>query len=76
MNPDSKVNWVSIGSGNDLSPVQRQVINWTNAGSLSLPGTNFSEMWNSNRNSIIFIQENAFEIVFCQNGGHFEGEMS
>ena len=27
--------------------------------------------WNSNRNYIIFIQENAFEIVVCQNGGHF-----
>ena len=26
--------------------------------------------WNSNRNSIIFLQENAFEIV-CQNGSNF-----
>ena len=30
-----------------------------------------------NRNSIIFFQENAFEIVVCQNDDHFvQGEMS
>ena len=29
------------------------------------------------RNFIIFIQENAFENVFCQSGGHFvQGEMN
>ena len=28
-------------------------------------------LWNSNRNSVIFIKENAFEIVVCRNGGHF-----
>ena len=41
------VNWVSIGSGNGLSPVQRQAITWTNAGLLSIGplGTNFSEIW-------------------------------
>ena len=35
-------------------------------------------VWNSNGNStIFFFQENAFEVVFCQNGGHFaEGEIS
>ena len=39
------------------------------------PGNNFQ--WNSYRNCIIFIQEWAFEIVVCQNGGHFvQGEMS
>ena len=33
--------------------------------------------WNSNWHSIIFIQENAFEIVVCQNGSHFvQREMS
>ena len=32
--------------------------------------------WNSNRNAVIFIQENAFELVVWQNGGHFvQGEM-
>ena len=33
--------------------------------------------WKSNRNSIIFIQENAFEIVVCQSGIHFvQGKMT
>ena len=32
---------------------------------------------NSNQNSIIFIQENAFENVVCQNGTHYvQGELS
>ena len=44
------------------------IVNWT-------PGNKFK--WKSNRNSIIFIQENAFEIVVGQSGGHFvHGEMS
>ena len=30
------VNWVSIVSGNGLSPIRRQVITWTNAGFLSI----------------------------------------
>ena len=43
------------------------IVNWT-------PGNKFQ--WNLNRNYIIFIQENAFENVVCQNGGHFvQGEM-
>ena len=38
------VNWVSIGSGNGLSPIQRQAITWTNGGLLLIGhlGTNFS----------------------------------
>ena len=28
----ASVNWVSIGSGNGLSPVRRQAITWANAG--------------------------------------------
>ena len=41
------VNWVSIGSGNGLSRVRHQAVNWTNADLLStgLLGTNFSENW-------------------------------
>ena len=32
--------------------------------------------WNFNRNSYIFVQENSFKNVVCQNGGHFvQGEM-
>ena len=27
--------------------------------------------WNSIRNSVIFDEKTAFEIVVCQNGGHF-----
>ena len=38
------------------------IVNWT-------PVNKFQ--WNLNRNSIIFVQENAFENVVCQNGGHF-----
>ena len=44
------------------------IVNWT-------PGNKFQ--WNLNRNFISFIQENAFENVVCQYGGHFvQGEMS
>ena len=40
------VNWVSIGSGNGLLPVQRQAITCTNTALLSIGplGTNFVEM--------------------------------
>ena len=42
----ASVNWVSIGLGNGLSPVQCQAIMWTNAGLLSVRplGTNLSEI--------------------------------
>ena len=41
------MNWVSIGSGNGLSPALRQAITWTNADLLSIGplGTTFSENW-------------------------------
>ena len=43
----ASVNWVIMCSCNGLSPVRRQAITWTNAGSLSigLLGTNFCEIW-------------------------------
>ena len=47
-----------IGSDNGLSPERRKAIIWTNAGILL--------HWNSNRNSSIFIEENAFENVVCE----------
>ena len=51
-----------------LPEPSRFIVNW-------IPGNKFQ--WNSNWNSIMFIQENASEIVVCQNGGHFvQGEMS
>ena len=42
----ASLNWVIIGSDNDLSPVRRQAIIWTNAGILLIGpwGTNFSEI--------------------------------
>ena len=42
----ASVNWVSIGSGNGLSPVPRQAITWTNGNLLSIGplGTNFSKI--------------------------------
>ena len=55
----------------------RQAIARTNVGLLliGLPGTNFSKIQIGG--FIISIQENAFEIVACQNGSHFvQGEMS
>ena len=57
------------GSDNGLSPGRRQAIISNNARILliGLLGTNFSEI---NRNSYIFIHEDAFENV-VRNGGHF-----
>ena len=48
-----------IGSDNGLSPDRRQAIIWTNAGLLFIGPL-------GNRNSNIFIQENAFESVVCK----------
>ena len=43
----ASLNWVIFGSGNGLSPVQRQAISWTNTGLLSieLAGASFSGIW-------------------------------
>ena len=51
-----------IGSDNGMSPDRRQAIIWTNAEILLIGpfGTKF------NRNSNIFVQENAFESVVCE----------
>ena len=50
-----------------LSKQSLVIVNWTVRNKLQ---------WNLNRNSIIFIQENAFENGVCQNDGHFfQGEM-
>ena len=42
----ASVNNAIIGSNNDLAPILRQAIIWTNIGALSIrpSGTNFSEM--------------------------------
>ena len=54
-----------IGSDNGLSPGRRQAIIWTIAGIL-LIGSLGTNLGNFNRNSNIFIQENAFENVVCK----------
>ena len=66
----SSVKWVSISSGNGLSPVRRQANTWTHPVLLSI-GQLREIQCSSNQSSIIFMQENAFGIVVCQNEGHF-----
>ena len=60
------MHWDSIGSGNDLSPIRRQAITWTNADLLSVGalGTIFSEIWIE---ILTFsLNKNAFESVVCE----------
>ena len=54
-----------IGPDNGLSPGRRQAIIWTYAGILLIRPRNKLQ-WKFNRNSNIFIQENALENVVCQ----------
>ena len=61
-------NLTIIGSDNGLSTGRRQAIIWTNAGILLILRNKLQ--WNLNRNSYIFIQENAFKCRL-ENGGHF-----
>ena len=69
----ASVNWVSIGSGNRLSPVRRQAMTWTIACLLSirLIGTNFSQCEIRIGILSISFKKNAFEIVVCKHGDHF-----
>ena len=56
-----------IGSDNGLSHGRRQAIIRTNAGWNIVNKTLRNKLqWNFNRNSNIFIQENAFESVVCK----------
>ena len=43
-----------------------QAITWTNAGLLSIGPLSDKFQWNSNRNTEVFINENAFESVVCK----------
>ena len=52
-----------VGSENGLSPGRGQVIIWTCAGLLVIWTFGNKLQWNFNKNSYIFIQENAFENV-------------
>ena len=54
------------GSDNGLSPGRRQAIIWTNAGILLIGPIRNKLQWKFNRNSNIFIHENAFESVVCE----------
>ena len=56
---------IIIGSDNGLSSGRHQAIIWTNVGIRLMPGATLRNklQWNINRNSYIFIQENAFENV-------------
>ena len=58
------MNYGKIGSDIGLRPGRRQAIFWTSAGLLSI-GTLGKLQWLSNRNSNIFIQENACENIAC-----------
>ena len=56
-----------IGSDNGLSPGRHQAIIWTIADWNIVNWTHGNKLqWNFNRNSNIFIQENAFENVVCE----------
>ena len=53
-----------IGSDNGLSPSWRQAIIWTNIGILTVNSTIRNKLQsNINRNSYVFIQEHAFQMV-------------
>ena len=55
-----------IASDNDLSPGRRQAIIETNDGILLIWTLRNKFQWSFNRNSYIFIQENALENVVCE----------
>ena len=60
------MNWISIGSGNGLSPIRHQAISWTNAHLLSIAPleTNFIQILFKIQK--LFIQGNPFENVICE----------
>ena len=60
------MNCVSIGSGNGLLPVRYQTITWTNADFFVNWTYRNKLQWNSNQNTTLFINENAFENVVCE----------
>ena len=72
----ASVNWVSIVSGNGLSPVRCEAITWNNAALLSIGPLGKKLQWDFNRNSNIFIQEHVFESVVCEMVPFCPGEMS
>ena len=61
----ASVNWVSIGSGNGLSPVRRLAVTWIN---VDIVPELDKFQWNSNRSTKLFIHENTFENVVYEMG--------
>ena len=64
-------NLINLGSDNGLSPGRGRAIIWTNAGILLIGPLGIKLHWNFNRNSNIFIQENALFRCRLRNGVHF-----
>ena len=65
-NAYASVNYASIDSDNDLSPVRHQVIIWTNTGTLLITPMVKKSKWNLSQIINIFHQENEFENVVCE----------
>ena len=60
------MNWVMIGSGNGLLPIQCQAITWTKVHILSIGPLEKKIQWNCNQNTKIFIEEIVIENVVCK----------
>ena len=58
--------WITIGSGNGLAPIWHQGIVWNNGyiWSIGHREKNFDVIWI--KNTVIFIEENAFKDVVCK----------
>ena len=61
----ASMNCVTVGSGNRLSPIRRQAINWTKAGLLWI-GPQDKFKWNFNRNSIISFTKMRLDLSLCR----------
>ena len=69
------VNLTIIGSDNGLAPCRGQTIIWTNIGIL-LIGPLGTYLLNFNRNSIIFVHENALKSAVCEMAAVINGKCS
>ena len=79
---NASANWVSIGSGNDLSLVRHQAINWTNAALVSI-----GPLWTNFTDTLIEIQMFSFKNTqlrmssakwrpFCARGDELNNKLS
>ena len=68
-------NQVIVSLGNNLSPVRRQAIHYLNQHWIILIWTLRNKLqWNLNKNTTVFIQQNAFENVICKMAAIFFSE--